>query len=187
MKFKFQTYKKKFRLYILVIICSSFNLSITTICYGQSNNSSASIGIPIKAKLVSGLTVNKERNLRFGTIIQGNGKVNISPTDVNAGLFRIVGRKGSEVYCNLTPPKNLVDGKGHTIPFNANAAYNNKKRDPTTAIQFQKASGAVDGFDLKANPQNNEAEAYIWIYGSIDVGKIKPGDYTGTFTLSVTY
>lgn len=176
-------YFRNFLKGLLVIL-----ISLTAVEYARAQNSSSnSIGIPIKAKLISGLSVSKERNLRFGTIVQQTGKVKIQATNSNSGLFRIVGRRNSEVYCNLTPPKALVDGKGHSIPFKAFAAYNNKKRDPTTAIQFQKASGAVNGFDLKANPKQNQAAAYIWIYGTIDVGKVKPGSYTGTFTLSVTY
>lgn len=153
----------------------------------KAQNNSNSIGIPVKAKLINGLTVTSERNLRFGTIVQGTGKVKIKATDINSGLFLIQGRSNSEVYCNLTPPKALVDGKGHSIPFTAYASFNNKKQDPTTAIQFQKASGAVQGFDLNANPKHSESEAYIWIYGTINVRDVKPGNYTGIFTLSVSY
>lgn len=179
-------WEKYLKIGFLVVCSSIINLFFLTTVKAQ-NNSSNSIGIPIKAKLISGLSVTKERNLRFGTIVQGSGKVEVKATDVNAGMFRILGRQNSEVYCNLTPPKSLVDGKGHSIPFTAYASYNDKKRDPSTAIQFQKASGAVDGFNLKANPEHNQAEAYIWIYGVINVGKVKPGSYTGTFTLSVSY
>lgn len=179
----YQKYFKRWSIAFLIVITSLCGFQLAQ----AQNNSGNSVGIPIKAKLISGLTVTKERDLRFGTIVESSGKVQVKPTDINSGMFRILGRQNSEVYCNLTPPKALVDGKGHSIPFTAYASYNNKKRDPSTAIQFQKASGAVDGFNLKANPEHNQAEAYIWIYGIINVGKVKPGSYTGTFTLSVSY
>jgi len=155
------------------------------------------------------LNIFRVSDLDFGTVVQGVGAVTVERTSPQAGKFRIIGWWLFPVQCTLTPPQNLSNGSA-TIPYTPKAAYNNHSDDPATATELQSASGPQQSFYLesaivrrsfattppsglqqpfylRANIDGWWGEAYVWVYGTIDVGNLPPGDYVGQYTLTVNY
>jgi len=149
--------------------------------------SSVSATAPVTEDLINGLlNIFWVSDLDFGTVVQGVGAVTVERTSPQAGKFRIIGWWLFPVQCTLTPPQNLSNGSA-TIPYTPKAAYNNHSDDPATATEWQSPSGQQQPFYLTANIDGLWGEAYVWVYGSIDVGNVPPGDYVGQYTLTVSY
>ncbi|MGB9774676.1 MAG: hypothetical protein ACPL4I_11735 [Bacteroidota bacterium] len=148
---------------------------------------SVSATAPVTEDLINGLlNVFWVSDLDFGTVVQGVGPVTVQRTSPQAGKFRIIGLWFLQVQCTLTPPSNLSNGSA-TIPYTPKAAYNNIQDNPATAFEWQSPSGPQEPFYLRGNIDGSWGEAYVWVYGTINVGNVPPGDYVGQYTLTVTY
>lgn len=144
--------------------------------------------VDVIVDVVNGLSVFRERDLNFGTVLAGTGVHPVAVTSANAGLFRIYGRRNRTVDVTLTPPS-VLDNGTHTIPYTWQAAYNQSANDPAAATTVSSPTFPLRLLHFVAPAP--AGQAWVWIYGSIDVGTmpntLSGGTYTGIFTLSAAY
>ena len=149
------------------------------------------------------LTASQESDMDFDNVVAGQGLTQINIGDQGMGSFSISGNEDLDVIVTLTPPvsNQLTQVSGtDVIPFTLEWAYANHGQNDINDATF--VTGNSARFRMKArgggppgappNPQRanytpENATAYIYIFGSIDVGSISPGQYTGTATLTVEY
>ena len=149
------------------------------------------------------LSATQESDLDFQQVVAGQGLTQISIGDQGMGVFSITGNEDLDVIVTLTPPVSdqLTQVSGtDVIPFTMDWAYANRGQNDINDATF--VTGNSARFRMRArdggppgappNPQRanytpENATAYIYIFGSIDVGNISSGQYTGTATLTVEY
>ncbi|MFH0991046.1 MAG: hypothetical protein V1799_13640 [bacterium] len=167
---------------VLIMILLLGGLEMNSNAYAQSSLSS---NATVKISALNGLTILKVRDLNYGIVPQ-NSTATIAVTDAQTGKFTVVGTKTKNVITTLTPPATLTNGS-NSITYTAQASFNNLADNPATATEWIPASGVKAGFRPSANTSGNIGEFYIYIYGSITVGNVPAGTYTGVFTVSVSY
>lgn len=174
---------------LLVLVCA---------VYSPLRSQSIQFSIYVSSELNAA----KQQDLDFGITIQNQGAVQVNLGDPGMGVFSITGNEQFDVAVDLTAPANLThDGGGpDVIPITLHMAYANQGvNDINDAIVV---SGSATRFPIKARadgaptppptpPHGNytapQATAYLYIYGSINVGAIAEGSYSGSVTLSVNY
>jgi hypothetical protein len=149
---------------------------------------SADASLTVSVQVVDGLSVFRERALNFGDAVAGSGVRTVMATDANAGLFRIHGRRNRWVDVVLSPPTQLVNGS-HQVPYAWQAAKNEAVNDPAGAVAVPALTDRVRLRDFSA--PGSDGMAWIWVFGSVDLGGVAAalpaGTYTGVFTISVAY
>ncbi|MDZ7807189.1 MAG: hypothetical protein U5K71_08735 [Gracilimonas sp.] len=151
-------------------------------------------------------------DLAFGMVIQNEGLKTIDLLD--AKVLMIEGVKYLDVIVDITADNYLfldndVSCNGtnsNCIPFTLQAAYANRGNNNTNqAILMQVASNVASAqFPILArgnrppgppptpdfqgyNPALFNETAYLYLYGSINVGNVNAGSYSGQITVTVTY
>ncbi len=71
--------------------------------------------------------------------------------------------------------------------YTPGAAYNNRADNPSTATVWTSPTGRQAGFKLRANRSRRTGEAFVYIFGSIIVGSVPAGTYSGTYVMAVAY
>jgi hypothetical protein len=152
--------------------------------------------------------------LDFGTIVTGSGVYNI---DINsAKVITVTGVEYLDVIVQVTaqPDLYLNGNSGNagdaqkSIPFTLKAAYANNKGIPN--IGAAKFIDNISGNAFTARfpilerqglppgppppPPTNafqqskvEDTAYLYLYGSINVGNVKAGNYSSQITVTISY
>jgi hypothetical protein len=156
--------------------------------------------------------LNPAQDLEFGTVIQNEGLKQIDI--LNAKVLMIEGVKYLDVIVDITADNYLYLGNDiacngtntNCIPFTLQAAYANRgSNDTNQAILMQVASNVGSAqFPIEArgnrppgppptpvyegyNPALYNKTAYLYIYGSLNVGNQDAGSYSGEITITVTY
>ncbi|MGN8226833.1 hypothetical protein [Gracilimonas sp. BCB1] len=149
--------------------------------------------INLQLKVEPELSATVEQNLDFGTLISNTGRTEIQLGDVNMGVFSIRAFHTQNVYINLQYPAVLTHnqtGINEEIPLTLNMSYNNTGTNSISSSTSIPASGRMvsihDNTNL-INPNEIWKRLYIYVYGSIEVGNIPNGIYTGEVILSVDY
>ena len=151
-------------------------------------------------------------DLAFGMVIQNEGLKSIDLLD--AKVLMIEGVKYLDVIVDITADNYLyldndVSCNGtnsNCIPFTLQAAYANRGNNNTNqAVLMQVASNVASAqFPILArgnrppgppptpvfegyNPALFNETAYLYLYGSINVGNVNAGTYSGQITVTVTY
>jgi hypothetical protein len=151
-------------------------------------------------------------DLSFGMVIQNEGLKTIDLLD--AKVLMIEGVKYLDVIVDITADNflfldNDVSCNGtnsNCIPFNLQAAYANRGNNNTNhAVLMQVASNVASAqFPILArgnrppgppptpdfegyNPALFNETAYLYLYGSINVGNQNAGSYSGQIQVTVTY
>ncbi len=158
--------------------------------------------IQFSVHVASSLNASKDQDMDFQTVISGSGLQEINLGDAGMGVFAITGNEEMDVIVTMTAPVSLTHTgvSSDVIPFTLKFAYANKGvNDVNQAVEV---IGSSVRFQLKERvsgppgapptpPSNahtaNQVTAYIYIYGSMNVGIIDAGSYSGTVNLSVTY
>lgn len=140
------------------------------------------------------LRVETLRDLDFGTIVQNSGVQRVTLGDANMGVFSITALKNINVRVFLNTPQYLehtdssIDDR---VPLNLNASYTNQGEDNpefSQPFQGQTANFSILSPNIATSPDELMWEsAYIYVYGSIEVGTITEGRYTGQVTVTVEY
>ncbi len=153
--------------------------------------------------------LNPLADLEFGTVVQSAGVINIGLSE--AKILTIEGVRYLDVLVTITADNNMVNDDvgctgSCTIPFTLQAAYANLGADnigqatPMTILsnvanaQFpilKRSSGPAgppptpvyNGYD----PSVFNETAYLYVYGSINVGMVNAGSYSSNITVSVSY
>ncbi len=150
----------------------------------------------------SELNATKQQDLDFENVIVSQGATPVNLGDPGMGVFAITGNQDLDVIVTLDVPANLtrVGGGPDVIPFSLDFAYANKGENdindailvPSNSTRFQLLGRTGGPAGRPPTPPNasfipSESTAYIYIYGSLDIGAIAPGAYSGTVTLTVEY
>ena len=156
--------------------------------------------------------LNPSEDLEFGLVVQNEGLVSISLSESKS--FSIEGVKYLDVIADITADDYLLLNGNPTcttdpscrIPFTLNAAYANRGTNSTSQAVLITTVGNVASaqFPIKYrgnappgppptpvyqgyNPALYNETAYLYIYGSISVGAVDAGNYSGSITISVSY
>lgn len=134
-------------------------------------------------------TVNQ--SLDFGQLVTGAGVQEIPLGSPSMGIFQIRALNTQNLIITLDPVNELVHeelGRMATIPLRLSASYTHNGVD-----NFRESiplSGMLESIILEGPPQNPQAawsSIYLYIYGSIDLGIVPAGIYTGQIVLTVIY
>lgn len=140
----------------------------------------------ITIDVVNGLSLFVDHQIDFGEVVQNSGVDSLMINSPNIGHLTITGQKYKTVYVTLTPPTSLVNGP-NSIPYTPAAKYNNIADNTSGAILIPIPPGTAN-FTLNASSVNGKLRnAYIYLFGSINVANVPPGTYNGTFMVSVNY
>lgn len=151
-------------------------------------------------------------DLEFGIIIQNEGYVSLPIS--NAKVLAIEGVEYLDVYVDITADEYLLKDANPScasnpscrIPFTLQASYANLGNNnisqaiPLTVL----GSSASAQFPIKYrgsappgppptpvytgyNPALYNETAYLYIYGSINVGSIDAGNYSANITITISY
>lgn len=139
----------------------------------------------ITVNIIPGIEVNTISDLDFGNVAVNSGISTLAVTDESAGRFLITGAENAEVTIGINAPSALTGGAAQSIPFSPVLAYTYSKTpddftriDPLSPPPLRLVKNAGDV---------SEGAVYISVSGSIDVGNIPDGTYSGIVTLSASY
>lgn len=195
-------FKSQILLLILIsFICTPLISNAQEIDFGSYNNYSVSVS-----------EFNPAVPLSFGQILRNEGTVNISLEE--SKVLLIDGVKYLDIYVDITAdPKLLLNGDGNcsinpscSIPFTLQVAYANRGTNSTAEANLMNVSSNVASARFPIlqrgnrpagppptpvyegyNPAAHTETAYLYLYGSINVGNIDAGSYTADITVTVTY
>lgn len=150
--------------------------------------------------------------LDFGMVVQNSG---LNSIDIlNSKVLMIEGVRYLDVIIDITADNYLYLGTDiacngsntNCIPFTLQAAYANRgSNNPNQAVIMPVASNVASAqFPILArgnappgppptpvyqgfNPSLYNSTAYLYIYGSLNVGNVNAGPYTGSITITVSY
>lgn len=150
--------------------------------------------------------------LDFGNIITGSGVNSIGLID--AFVVEVTGLRFLDVFVEITASeKLLLNGSvacetdpDCSLPFTLQANYNNRGLDDFAASTPFLVSGNVTTARFPVlrrtqgpagppppppttsfNPAPYEENFYIYLYGSLNVGFVNSGNYTGEITITISY
>lgn len=140
------------------------------------------------------LSTNVLQDFSFGDLITNSGTTQVELGGPGMGIFEIRGLNNQRLMVSLNAPSYLShtsDGTEEQIPIKIEASYNNHGdvNDISQAQPF--LEGSLTEFTLgESTSQSNQSSwesAYIYVYGSIDVGEVPTGLYEGSIVLTVEY
>ncbi len=129
-------------------------------------------------------------DLDFGVVAKGSGNVSVDKTYPYVGMFKVQAALAlpagilPEVDLTFVPP-HALDGSEHSIPYSMDASTNSNDDNPiastatngtTAQITLERDEGSENGLPVYS--------AYVYVFGSIDVGSVSSGDYAGSLTLN---
>ncbi|MEQ8525861.1 MAG: hypothetical protein RIB15_14285 [Gracilimonas sp.] len=156
--------------------------------------------------------LNPAEDLSFGMVVQNEGLKSIDLID--SKVLIIEGVKYLDVIVDITADNYLYldddiacnGTNSNCIPFTIQAAYANRgNNDTNQAVLMQVASNVASAqFPIEArgnrppgppptpvyegyNPALYNETAYIYVYGSLNVGNIDAGSYSGNITITISY
>lgn len=129
--------------------------------------------------------------LNFGQIVIGSGNQTIKLGDPRMGVFSITAINAQTVWLSIDNTNILKHSNPSvtdSIPFNIQAAYNND------GINEYKNAKLFDGGHIYTQISDKVSRnsfsweiLYIYIFGSINVGDIQDGVYSGNIYLTVNF
>lgn len=152
--------------------------------------------------VASSLDATKDADMAFPQVSAGDGLTAINLGDGGMGVFAISGNEELDIEVILTAPAELVHTTkpSNTMGLDLKFAYANTgvndinvaKTVNGNSARFQlreRTSGPAGAPPTPPNSSHvpNITTAYIYLYGSINVGNISSGNYSGTVDLSVQY
>ena len=169
--------------------------------FGAINAQMLAINIEAPPELT--VTVTTDGVLDYGTVLQ-NYSYDILLDDPKTEIISIEGKKNKSVEVTIAAQDLMLDAS-NTIPYTLGASYANQGEESKN--QAESFNGNTATFEVNdsqgsrnenSNNQGNSnatgggggqsnATAYVYIYGSIDVGNVRAGTYTGQITISVSY
>ncbi len=139
------------------------------------------------------LSVTVEQNLNFGTLVANSGIHTIPLGAINSGVYSIRAYHTQNIYITLNSPDFLINENSNSvdrIPITLNAAFNN------SGIDNQKLATSLEGdtgYFPVHKPSSSNLNTDVWqalflyMFGTIDVGNIANGTYSGQVILFIEY
>lgn len=130
-----------------------------------------------------------EQSLDFGQVSTNTGLLQINPGDPNMGIFSINAVRTQRILLSMQTPDFLehpnLDAQ---IPMDLQLAYVNfgindyRQSQPVVNTQEELVI-----YPPPNQPENEWSSAYLYVYGSIDIGNVPSGVYVGDVTLSIEF
>jgi hypothetical protein len=169
--------------YILLIIL--FNLGITAAVSAQFINLRLTVEPELRATVI--------QPLDFGTQITNSGRTSIELGDANMGIFSVRAYHTQNIFIDLQYPdalENNEPGVTADIPLELGMSFNNSGTDnPQNSTPLPLNEGLVS-ITQNTTPETDAdvwKQMYIYVYGSIVIGNIPNGIYTGDIILNLDY
>jgi hypothetical protein len=181
---------KKLFISVLILLQGSF--------VGIRAQDGGSAGAQIRVSVLPEVRVNKLTDVNFGIIAANSGMVSMEVSDESAGRFFISGTAGSEVSLDFIAPEFLLQESSHEVS-NLHGVVNDPHRVrfiPQIAYSYHQNDGAVNWIDPEhrvpvrlsgETGDNTRGGVFISISGSLEIGNIPEGTYSGIFLLSAAY
>lgn len=148
------------------------------------------------------LTIGTHGDLDFGELVPNEGEKQIKLGDPEMVVIPITGVSYMAVLITISPDDHLVhlQDAENEIPLTINAAYANRGDDNIAHAELVEGNQVV--FPLRQRkdgpPQPPptpphegytpaEETAYLYIYGSLNVGNVSVGEYMGNVNVTVEY
>lgn len=156
--------------------------------------------------------INSNQTMVFGEngqVISGEGTIEIPISSGDKTIIAIEGVKFLDVVVEIFGPrylyKNGNTSSSQRIPFNLKAAYANMGQDnysQARIIPVASDNSATARFRIRGRGEGPPGpppvpphgdykppkdQAYLYLYGSIDVGEVDAGDYYSTIDITVRY
>ena len=160
--------------YITVMVCAVIALVYTDVVTAQPSSANANVTVSVLSTL---LVENITGNLVFESQTPDAGETSILPE--NGVNFRIRGVSGVPVTVTYTPPGPLAGPFDDSVTFTPDVIGGESSEVATANDTGSGLGGPVT--------TSASGEYYLWLGGTIDVGNIRPGNYSGTFTVTVDY
>ena len=198
--------REKMKKSVKVLMVAVFAFGTTFLAQAQDR----SVTMSATAKVVDVLDVQKEQDLDFGIVMQGNNKMisvagDVSDQDggannitgIKGGIFQVFAGAGSSVSLTVTVPSVLNSTVGSfSMPIVFNKDLDD---DDETTIGYGISSGSVT--KLLTNQANSitfpsgvadvigeKSATRVWIGGVVKPSATQAnGTYTGTITLVASY
>ncbi|MDZ7807190.1 MAG: hypothetical protein U5K71_08740 [Gracilimonas sp.] len=131
--------------------------------------------------------------LDFGIQITNSGRTTIQLGDANMGIFSVRAYHTQNIYIDLQYPdalENSEPGVTADIPLELGMSFNNSGNDnPQNSTPLPLNEGLVS-ITQNTTPELEAdvwKQMYIYVYGSIVIGNIPNGIYTGDIVLNLDY
>jgi hypothetical protein len=131
------------------------------------------------------------QSLDFGQIVAGAGLQEVPLGSPSMGIFQIRALNAQSLIISIEPVTELVHeelGQMASIPIRLQASYTQNGTDDYR--QSTPLEGFLEYVTLEPPPQNPGSawsSIYLYVYGSIDLGIVPAGVYTGEIVLTVIY
>tara|TARA_R110002096_G_scaffold39845_4_gene108681 strand:+ start:4280 stop:4807 length:528 start_codon:yes stop_codon:yes gene_type:complete len=157
------------------------------------NTSTSAQFINLNINIEPELSVTVEQNLNFGTLVANSGLHNIPLGAINSGVYSIRAYHTQNIYITLNSPDFLINESSNStdrIPITLNAAFNN------SGVDNQKLATTLEnntGYFPVHKPSSSNLKTDVWqalflyMFGTIDVGNIANGIYSGQVVLFIEY
>ncbi len=162
----------------------SVNATATTSGSGKTGSNQASLDIPESATIIKGLSLMASGSLDFGLVVAGTTPPSLSPQSGSAPVITAAGSSGHQVTVTYSPATTLTDANGHTLTFTPSVCGADVSGDQAVAASVVSGSRVT----LSGGSQG-KGYYYLWLGGALaPVPTDQPsGNYSGTFTLAVSY
>lgn len=132
-----------------------------------------------------GLTISVNQDINFGKLASNSGKVVVKKEGANAGRFTLTGVYHLlPIYMWIQAPRMLF-GETDSIGYMAKASYNDLSNNVSTSSDIPTSGDNVVTMTLQANQEGWTGFAYVYLFGSVDVGNVPSGVYTGTVEITL--
>lgn len=168
-------------------------LSLLFFTCGKANGQFVRLNMNIEPELNAEVL----KPLNFGMVVTNSGRHAIQIGDPGMGVFAITAADNKQVIISLDIP-DYLSSSAHTddvIPLNLHCSYNNHDSNEyrvaspfplknTASFRLYDRMG-IQGYGSSIT--NERKTSYVYVYGSIDIGNIDEGRYTGLVTMTVEY
>lgn len=169
---------------------SSFAIALFFLFVSQSSTAQF---INLNFTVKSELSVTAEQHLDFGSLASNSGIQNINLGDINAGIFAIRAYYTQNVFVEVNAPEYLLSetiNSNDKIPITLHASYSNTGlNNPKNSTPLLNNIGYIPIHKNNTSIVKTDVwqELFIYIYGTIDVGNIEKGIYSGVVVLYIDY
>ncbi len=131
--------------------------------------------------------------LDFGTQITNSGSTTIELGDANMGIFSVRAYHTQNIFIDLQYPDALENneaGIAADIPLELGMSFNNTGSDNpqnSTPLPLNKGLVSITQNTTPESEADVWKQMYIYVYGSIVIGNIPNGIYTGDIILNLDY
>ena len=126
-------------------------------------------------------------DLNFGQAGSGQGEVEIRKSSSSGGSFEIKAQLAGNQRIRIDISGVNTDERtmGGAIPYTLRAAYNETADSRSSATEMTGSTVELDprANQVKAGPGPPHRSAFVYVYGTADVGNVGSGTYTDGITL----